>query len=359
MIVLLGATGVTGLLATTELRKINCPVRLGGRDADKLQKLQHETGFETRLVDLTNSESIANAIQGAKVVINCIGPFSVFGDVVVQEVIKAKAHYIDTTGEQGFISDIFQKYGKEARDNGIALAPACAFEYAIADAAAGLATQSFQDTDSIELIYKMKGSATSIGTRKSLFNQLRKTWFRLKDRKLQKIDPIEITHMTPLADKKSYRVIEFPGGEALLLPLHISVKNVRSYMTLPSKLFKIDLKIPSGIVRGFASAPITGDFLGLALTSKGSPTKEEIQTNFGTVICKAYSGDLSQTVVAEVKDPYALTAVIVAKVAEVLEKNGTKATGPCSASMIAGVDYIVEITSELANWIREPALSSV
>jgi hypothetical protein len=356
MIVLLGATGVTGLLATAELRKLDCAVRLVGRDADKLQKLHDETGFETRVVDLASSESIANAIGGAKVVINCIGPFSDHGDVVVQEVVKAKAHYIDTTGEQVFISAIFQKYGEAAKENGITLAPACAFEYAIADTAATLATRGFQDTDSIDLVYKMKGSATSIGTRKSLYNQLRETWFRLKDRKLQKIDPIEITHMTPLADKKRYRVLEFPGGEALLLPLHISVRNVRSYMVLPSKLFKIDLKIPSGIVRGFASAPITGDFLGLALTSKGSPTKEEIQTNFGTVICKAYSGDLSQTVVAEVRDPYALTALIVAKVAETLEKNGTKATGPCAPSMIAGADYIVEVTSELANWIREPAL---
>ena len=43
--------------------------------------------------------------------IACAGPFSVHGEPVLRTAAEAGTHYLDTTGEQGFMKRVFDEFG--------------------------------------------------------------------------------------------------------------------------------------------------------------------------------------------------------------------------------------------------------
>ena len=67
-----------------------------------------------------------------QVLINCVGPFVDFGEPVVRAAIAAGTHYVDTTGEQPFVQAMLA-HDTWAKDRGVAVVPALAFEIAIGD----------------------------------------------------------------------------------------------------------------------------------------------------------------------------------------------------------------------------------
>ena len=73
---------------------------------------------------------------GAKVVCNTVGPFSRFGEVVVEAALKAGCHYLDTTGEQEFMLQMRDKYSDAYAENGLLLAPSTAYMHAVGNIAA-------------------------------------------------------------------------------------------------------------------------------------------------------------------------------------------------------------------------------
>lgn len=47
--------------------------------------------------------------QAASVIINCTGPYYIYGEVVVKSCVMNSTHYVDVTGES-LVSKIDQKY---------------------------------------------------------------------------------------------------------------------------------------------------------------------------------------------------------------------------------------------------------
>jgi len=344
MIVLLGATGVTGKLVAKELMQANVPVRLAGRDENALKAIAGNSQFETKIIDLENPATIRDALAGANVAINCVGPFTKYGMTVAKEVVKAGVHYLDTTGEQAFISQIFGELGEKALRQKICLVPACAFEYAIADTLAAFAELAHPHVDSIEIIYRVKGGATSVGTRKSLLKQMEHPWFRLFAGQLKEIHFVPFSRDLESTRDKPRMLVEFPGGEALLFPLHLRVRSVKSFMRLPGRFRQPPLPIPTALVRAAFVFPITGALISTAATKQGAPQDDQLDQTSARVTCTARGLKGSATFSATVQNPYLVTAVIIAQIATKIAKEGAGIAGPCSPSMVAGPEFIREIT---------------
>lgn len=365
MILVIAATGYTGRLVATQLGRLGASVRLGGRSIERVEALNKELGgtFECVQVDVTNESSLHKAMDGCKVVINCAGPFTVLGEPVVGAAIRVGAHYMDTTGEQPFIRQVFDKYGSAARETGCALIPACAFEYAIGDAAAAMLDSNRETTwDDIEIRYAFKGIGTSRGTQKSVLRLLGLPAYSLKEGKLSPIDSSKVAPASSDSklDESLLAVIEssefkrlytdlgkkngivFPGGEVIQVPLHMKVRNLTTLITS-------DLPSPLLAVMGKASTLFGKTALARLLEKaidKGSdgPADEVRQSTTFRIRATGIRKRRASAVLVEGNDPYLLTAVIISEIANQLDLGLSQCSGPTSPSMVAGAEFVQTCT---------------
>lgn len=125
-----GASGFTGGLVAGELVRRGLTPVLVGRDEERLRRAAREAGAgpagvpEVRVAALDDHGALVAALTGCDAVINCAGPFTRLGEPVVRAAIEAGTHYVDTTGEQGFLQRVFTQYAKPAQNAGVALVPA-------------------------------------------------------------------------------------------------------------------------------------------------------------------------------------------------------------------------------------------
>ncbi|MBW3653632.1 MAG: saccharopine dehydrogenase NADP-binding domain-containing protein, partial [Actinobacteria bacterium] len=126
-IVLFGATGYTGRLTAHALARRGASFAIAGRDRAKLEQLAATTGGpEVREAAVGDVTGLAAAIEDAKVMITCVGPFVALGDTAVEAALRARVHYIDSTGEGVFVDRLIAR-DRSARSAGIAMAPALGF----------------------------------------------------------------------------------------------------------------------------------------------------------------------------------------------------------------------------------------
>jgi len=140
-VVIYGASGYTGRLIAEFLRQYEIPFIAAGRNKERVEEAMAQVpGIETIEYDVVevahDVDSLAELFSGAQVVCNTVGPFIKYGEVAVQAALKAGVHYVDTTGEQCYVLEMKEKYGKLFAEAGLALVPSTAYMYATLEIAA-------------------------------------------------------------------------------------------------------------------------------------------------------------------------------------------------------------------------------
>src|SRR5437868_6168782 len=122
-IVLFGATGYTGRLAADAFVERGARPILAARDPQKLSQMAAELGgLETQTADVSRPETVRALVEEGDVLVSTVGPFTQYGGPALDAAIEARAGaYIDSTGESGFIRDLFENAGPRAAANGTAL----------------------------------------------------------------------------------------------------------------------------------------------------------------------------------------------------------------------------------------------
>jgi short subunit dehydrogenase-like uncharacterized protein len=178
MITLFGATGYTGTLVAKALDQAEMPFRIAGRSQDRLQRLSSglKCKPECLVVDIGYTQSLMDLTRNTKLLINCTGPFTDYGERVARQAAVSGVHYLDTTNELGYVYKL-QSYDRLAAKSQAALVPSCAFEVALADCAATFLAESFSPPyDEVRVIYHLPGQFSSRGTRKSALRSLATSW---------------------------------------------------------------------------------------------------------------------------------------------------------------------------------------
>lgn len=351
MITVIGATGFTGTLISQILDKEGLSMRLTGRDRKKLAALSSSLtrSPETKVLDVTNSSELKSAIAGSNVVINCAGPFTIFGLEVAETCMSSGVNYLDISGEQQYIGKVIERFNGTAVENGCTAMPACAFEYAMVDAAAAMMAENLGDLECLEATYYIEGMYTSRGTKRSIICALESPAFQLRNGVLTKIPGGE-TSPFRIDDNRTVQRFPFPGGEVYLLPLHIPVKDISTFLTAetPPAVLGSFSKLMPLITR----TPLR-KILDLAIDmSETSPRRTE--THF-KLFCTGTSSDKrTMNLLVSGIDPYYLTAKIASQCASVLLKETNVPKGVISASMLKGCSFIRSITeSEGVTWINQ------
>jgi short subunit dehydrogenase-like uncharacterized protein len=138
-VVVLGASGFTGRLLAKSLVARGIKPVLAGRSMDKLRPLAAELGgLEIVSANATIAQSMARLVGPGDVLATTVGPFARYGHAALNAAIAAGAHYVDSTGEGGFVRSVFEEAGPRAAVSDSALLTAFGYDFVPGNLAAAL-----------------------------------------------------------------------------------------------------------------------------------------------------------------------------------------------------------------------------
>ncbi|KAI1289819.1 Saccharopine dehydrogenase-like oxidoreductase [Halotydeus destructor] len=209
-IIIFGASGYTGqyciesLVKTIDKENSGLTFGVAGRSAEKLkQSLSTVSGWLNRtlenvpiiVADVRDEQSVLAMCRSGRIVMNAVGPYALFGEVVVKSCIAAKTHHIDLAGEPHFLEGMQLKYHDEAAKAGVLIVGACGFDSIPAELGIDLLRKNFDgELAFVDYYVQLGGAVLNHGTydsavyglshwhelkklRKDLYNKAYKTKF--------------------------------------------------------------------------------------------------------------------------------------------------------------------------------------
>lgn len=145
-IIIFGASGFTGQFVVKDMAYFshvyNLTWAVAGRNTSLLQKTLDDMyktydGVKEKIdiiyADVQDIKSIMQMTKNASVVINCVGPYYMFGETVVRSCVLNSTHYVDITGEPLFMEKMVFMYNNQAEKNQAVIVSALGMESVPAD----------------------------------------------------------------------------------------------------------------------------------------------------------------------------------------------------------------------------------
>ncbi|XGW06302.1 hypothetical protein V3C99_016537 [Haemonchus contortus] len=185
-VVIYGATGFTGSyiverLVTSEHYK-GVTFAIAGRNQSKLQHtletVSKKTGKDLKstpiiIADSADEASLAEMAKKAKVILNAVGPYRLYGEAVVKAAVENGASHVDISGEPAFLEKMQMLYGEKAKEKGVYVVGACGWDSIPCDMGVNFVKEHFDgDVNHIESFVQMNsgpsGYAINEGTYQTL-----------------------------------------------------------------------------------------------------------------------------------------------------------------------------------------------
>ncbi|HEV3072521.1 MAG TPA: saccharopine dehydrogenase NADP-binding domain-containing protein [Solirubrobacteraceae bacterium] len=151
-VVVFGATGVTGRRVAAYLaeraEQTGARWAAAGRDAAKVERVLAEVGVsgaQTIVADVGNPASLQAMAARTRVVLNLVGPYTLYGWPVIEACVAGGAHYADLTGEIPFVRRVIDAFDARAAAAEVKLVQVCGFECLPPDLAVLLAAETARE----------------------------------------------------------------------------------------------------------------------------------------------------------------------------------------------------------------------
>lgn len=326
----LGATGYTGRLIVHELRRRGVAVLAAARNREKLRRLAAEIdGVETSEVDVGDRDSLDRLAARSRVIINTVGPFIDYGEPVVRAAVANGAHYLDTTGEQPFMKAMLA-HDEWARDQRVAVVSAQAFEVAVADCAAAVAAEGFDDVAAVQVTYVTPLHASQ-GTQRSMLRMLQSNGYAYIAGKWVEETPAKVTRRVEFpAPVGRVTAVSFPSAEVITIPRHITARAVRTFMSVPPIAARLASTV-APIVQTLMQSPLAQlatYWIGSGTAGPDEQTRAQDAFFIAVDVRGVRAGSARhRRVLVRGRDPYGLTAVIAAHGAVLMCEDGYDRSG--------------------------------
>jgi short subunit dehydrogenase-like uncharacterized protein len=139
-----GATGYTGRLATQHAKQVGLEIVVGGR-SETIKAFASELDLPYRLFDLKDLKHIDSALTGVTVLLNCAGPFHRTAEPLITACIRNKVHYLDVAAELDSYK-LAEKHDAQAKAANVMLLPGCGGSVAMLGCLAGHAVARLNNT---------------------------------------------------------------------------------------------------------------------------------------------------------------------------------------------------------------------
>ena len=344
-ILLFGATGYTGRLTAHALARRGADFVLAGRNRAKLEALASDTGNpEIRIADVGDVDGLTRALDDVRALITCVGPFMQLGETAVEAALRARCHYVDSTGEGPFVRELITKRSRSAQKAGIAIAPALGFDEVPADVAATLATEGFDKADLV-LTYAFPSRASS-GTAKSVIGIVTATGPWIIEGEQVEIEAGQHHRWAPMPPPLGpRRSLSYPLAEGHLAPLHLDLNSLRLFGTVGPALSVALKGLPAVkplLSFGPARRVLEAIFDRIIVEPQG-----EARNARWTILAEARSGSSRRNLVVTGRDPYGLTAETLAAAGIHMAEEGYEEKGVLSPVQALGIDKLQKELIEL------------
>ena len=187
-VIVWGATGFTGRLVAEYLaltygvgRQLRWAI--AGRSADKLASiasLVSESQTEELpqlLADINDPDSIDQLVQKTRVICTTVGPYALYGSVMVEACVKHGTHCCDLTGETPWMRKMIDQHQTAAESSGAKIVHTCGFDSIPSDIGVYFLQQCMREkylAQAAEIKYRVVSSAGGVsgGTVASMMNMM-------------------------------------------------------------------------------------------------------------------------------------------------------------------------------------------
>lgn len=223
---LYGANGYTGRLIAAEAARCGLKPVLAGRNREAVQVLARETGCEARVFSLDDSNQAAAHLAGLHTVLNCAGPFSATAVPMMEACLKAKANYLDITGEIDVIEAAASRH-ERAVDAGVALLPAVGFDVVPSDCLAAMLAAKLPTASHLILAFSATGGPSPGTAKTAVENAFRGGRIR-RDGIIQNVPSAWKARWIPFRNRRRYAVT-IPWGDVSSAYHSTGIGNIEIY----------------------------------------------------------------------------------------------------------------------------------
>lgn len=360
-----GATGYTGRLVAEELSAAGSDFILSGRNQRKLDELAGSLDEEVQVqvASVDEPESLRSLLKECSVVIDCAGPFLLYGEPVLKAAVETGTHYLDTTGEQPYMKLALDRYSAPAREAGTAVIPGMGFDYVPGDMLAALTAEGMGELDEVTLAYTVSFQPTR-GTMRSALEMMKGgdvEWRKLSWQPAsQRVSRGHFDFGEPLGRK---RMTRYPAGEQITVPQHISTRLVRTMLSADSLApGAVDFLLPAitrptSVMMRTPAKGLVGAAIGRL--PEGASEEDRRSARF-TIVCEVKRGKRIRRGTVNGRDVYGLTARLVTKGARICAERGFGGRGFLApAQAFDPRDFLSDLDEFSFEWHVEPAAAEV
>ncbi|DBA05069.1 TPA: hypothetical protein N0F65_000757, partial [Lagenidium giganteum] len=226
-IVIYGATGFTGELVAryflsqseTDLTDASAiKWAIAGRNKAKLEKVKEELKHKLPSVssvvidqipvvvaDSGNEDAVVAMVRSTRCVLSLVGPYAIYGSLLVKACAENGVHYCDLTGEVVWIEQMIEKYQAVAQQTGARLIHCCGFESVPSELSTMLAAETViaktsKAPSEVSMYFTEIQGEASGGTCASVFAMLETS---TNDQLLRSQNPFFLTDEATRNDKRA------------------------------------------------------------------------------------------------------------------------------------------------------------
>jgi short subunit dehydrogenase-like uncharacterized protein len=228
-----GANGYTGTLVAERAAERGLPLVVAGRRADEVEALGRRLNVEHRVFSLDALAEVDRWMAGVRVVLNCAGPFVRTAQPLVSACLRARAHYLDVTGEIAVFEALFGR-DAEARAAGIMLLPGTGFDVVPSDCLAAHLHRRLPAATHLRLAFRA-GGRMSRGTARTSIEGAGQGGYIRRDGLLT---PVPAGHRTIAVDfgRGPRKAIAIPWGDVFTAHVTTGIPNIEVYIAAPTRV---------------------------------------------------------------------------------------------------------------------------
>lgn len=358
-IVVFGATGYAGELAVRSLvaRGVR-PVVAGKTEARVRAAADRLGGLDHLLADASDVASLRALVEPGDVLVTTVGPFDQIGLNAAQAAADQGAHYLDSTGEVGFVRALQERHDARARATRATMLPAFGNDYVPGFLAGAVALErAGEEASSLDVGYFIDGSlrggkGLSHGTRTTVVDGLTLPVTLWQDRALVDRRAAAKVRTFRVNGRRKAAVLA-TGTEVLMLPRefpqleHVTVYN--GWFPATARVLPAVTAVVSAASRSERGARAVHRLLARTVGPSGGPdAAERARTGAHTVAIARDAGGRALSEIHVVgPNVYELTAELMAWAGIELAHGRTHAAGVLSPTEAFGLDTLTRACADI------------